>query len=265
MKDAIEFSQALRWGIPGWILFVVVALLLTIDSALGGKTSLPAPASLLARDSFAAALLVAGAGVPVGYLLYQVYFCWRWNSRWSGKDIRIGSFEVQQGRIAGIRQTLQGVGVDKKIKKPIWLGQYVAYLNRFLKGGNTDYRRAWNYMEIILLEFGTRDEASKILYERSRYLLDMLHGLGVCMWAVFCGGLFWFIAKIHFYIFNLYPAALLGALANDLVGYIAVGVLLTGFYLVLHRNFMNTRSQVIDVQNHLLKRNLSNKRILRSL
>lgn len=68
--------QVVRWSIPGWVFLLVLAVLQTVTWLIQGR-SLP---SILQRGipllTPAAVAAVLTAGVPLGFILYQIYYSW---------------------------------------------------------------------------------------------------------------------------------------------------------------------------------------------
>lgn len=84
------FRQIIRWGIPGWLsvilLLILMAIALFIAEVLAALApSLQSCVSLEVRLSAIRgaanlALPLAGAGVPFGFVIYQVYFWTYWSA-----------------------------------------------------------------------------------------------------------------------------------------------------------------------------------------
>lgn len=79
-KEGIDIGnsemQILRWGIPGWIaVLTYIILSFSINNydagALKEKTNIDA--SLLAGTA-----ILTVIGIPLGYVVYQIYFCVKW-------------------------------------------------------------------------------------------------------------------------------------------------------------------------------------------
>jgi hypothetical protein len=68
--------QVVRWSIPGWVFLFVLALLQATTWFVEGNSPssiLQAEAPLLTPAAIAA---VVTAGVPLGFILYQIYYSW---------------------------------------------------------------------------------------------------------------------------------------------------------------------------------------------
>lgn len=77
-----------RWGIPGWSVIISLILFICFDFIGGGGNKILNIVKSMIDDSdilelAICGIVVAGAGIPIGYFLYQIYFYFRWNSPWS--------------------------------------------------------------------------------------------------------------------------------------------------------------------------------------
>jgi hypothetical protein len=217
--------------------------------------------ALVNKDSFAAIILVAGAGVPAGYILYQFYFCWRWNLPWSGDDLSLGCIEIQQGRRKGILATLEGVPLENRVDGPSCLRTYVDYLRRFVSGGETDFRMAWNCIDILLAELGCRSESNGAMAERNRYVMDMMHALGASTWAVFFTWLVVVLVKVFNDLKTLGQSSIIDW--TEIGTFLLLTTVAGAISLVFRINFGNTRSQVISIQKYMLQKFFEQKPALR--
>lgn len=68
--------QVVRWSIPGWVFLLMLAVLQALTWLIQGSSTamiLSAGAPLLTPAGVAA---VVTAGVPLGFILYQIYYSW---------------------------------------------------------------------------------------------------------------------------------------------------------------------------------------------
>jgi hypothetical protein len=245
--QANDASQILRWGTPGWVCILALLLFTLIDGLfsvlLGEKTILFLRIIESGKDSLGVAALVAGAGVPIGYLLYQIYFYIRWNWPFAAKGILF-----LHGRERDISETIVGVPIDRLSMSEIWRKEYIDSAGAFLDGRVADHKKAWYFLESLFLDYSSTSDAARLLYDRSRYLLDILHALGTGMFALICGGI-------------LYVAAILylnwwGQIQNAWHLPLALSANLTLCIVLLwvfQANRDNTRAQIISLQNYLLR------------
>jgi hypothetical protein len=66
--------QVLRWTIPGWLLFLFLYVFGGIQVAFG----MPSPLWQIVAADADLLLAIAAAGLPVGFLIYQIYFWVYW-------------------------------------------------------------------------------------------------------------------------------------------------------------------------------------------
>ena len=101
--------QVVRWSIPGWVFLFVLALLQATTWLVEGNSPngiLQAEAPFLTPAAIAA---VVTAGVPLGFILYQIYYSWY------GKVLPFGFVNRDRGAdillslSPDIRKTLCGI------------------------------------------------------------------------------------------------------------------------------------------------------------
>lgn len=191
---------------------------------------------------------VVGAGVPVGFVLYQIYFFWRWI--W-------GIPSAEKERIKDIRKTLEGIPDKSKLS---WSREYLVSSKAFNEH-LTDvidkmYKEAWYCLEIILADFAAEDKKAKIMYERSLHLFDLFHALGTNMWAVIFGFVLYLLAKMY-YLINSVPFQLDRIDIFAIIVTLFLGWLL---FMVFYSNWNNVRYHIISLHNYLLRK-LINERL----
>jgi hypothetical protein len=194
-SDATRF---LRWGIPGWIailsfvIFTVTDLLGNPDGLrklneyVGGVIAVTGQSS-----TAAAAILVAAAGLPLGFIIYQFYFFIRWNSPFS-RDGLFPPFIV--GRSTDLKRTLRDFTDSQIAGKDRWRKDWIdhpAYAQ--------DHSFSWRYVVEGLVpeaiqKLDTRYNGTRI-NERYRYLLDILHTLGASIIGTYLAFLLYLIQK----------------------------------------------------------------------
>jgi hypothetical protein len=98
----MDSNKFLRWGIPGWLIPVTMLIFIVLD-ALSANDSLmyETISGIFEASDFIqiifAAVLVSGAGIPIGFIIYQIYYYLRWSSPFSGKGFRL-SFVLAFGQ-----------------------------------------------------------------------------------------------------------------------------------------------------------------------
>ena len=178
MKDN-EQSKYIRWGIPGWVMFITFFGLTAIDILFSPESdknqifvSIRDFANNIGTNSsmFAAiaALLVAAAGIPLGFMIYQVYFYVRWNSPFSS-DGFFPPFVV--GRRQDLKRSLDGIKDEQISENDPWRKKWIANPNF-----NIDHGVMWRYLENYFIEKVHQLDATSgesNLYARYRYLLEL--------------------------------------------------------------------------------------------
>lgn len=171
-----EQANVLRWGIPGWTAIIAFILFLLCDFIFAQDDRILQLINQLfsttnITQTVLVGLLVAGAGVPVGYTIYQIYYYVRWNSPISGRGLLP---PLVGGRDAELEP------LTKRQKDKIWditlnTGWRKELFEEQEKKG---FRGYWYYLSPFLTEVFINYDTGKNALDRDRYLLDMLHSLG---------------------------------------------------------------------------------------
>lgn len=145
-------NQYLRWGIPGWVFFIVVISywIITPDFAIITFKDL----NMIAPITF-----IIGAGIPFGFIIYQIYFAVTWAGFLPHSDVP--------------RKTIIGVPNSPDL------------------GDIYDHRREWPIVENFwykkIYELGF-DKAG-FLRDRHYHMVATLHALGSTMTSIFLGNI----------------------------------------------------------------------------
>lgn len=179
----------LRWGIPGWILFISFLLFSLIDYfAANDSTIYTIINSALAGQELwrmiIATLLVAASGIPIGFLSYQIYFYLRWNSPVSKAGLLP---PLIVGREVELTLMLRDLEDEDLVLGASWR-------NRLLSSA-TDHRGSWHYISQLLTEAFSSADSSHNIADKYRYLLTTLHSLGASHVSFFLGFMFYLLAK----------------------------------------------------------------------
>ncbi|HNA54423.1 MAG TPA: hypothetical protein PKV31_10370 [Saprospiraceae bacterium] len=194
-------SRFIRWGVPGWTMLLAFASFTLLDILLSPSSSknslvdviktIVAIISLNAAASAAAALLVAAAGIPLGFVIYQAYFYIRWNSPFS-RDGFFPPFIV--GRLNDLERTMEGVHKHFIVGDDKWRREWT---NNPLY--NSDHGLKWRYIENLFTEI-VQYMDSKLsglsLHVRYRYLMDLMHTLGAALFGIYLGYLGYILLKV---------------------------------------------------------------------
>lgn len=151
--------------------------------------------------SAAVVLLVAAAGIPLGFFIYQIYFYIRWNSPFS----RDGMFPpFIEGRMNDLKRVMDGISDEEITGGVKWRKDWIE-----MPSFRNDHTMEWRYIENYFTEITARlkDEGVN-LYARYRYLMDLLHTLGAGLFGIYLGYLGYLLAivKIKHYSFTLLAA-----------------------------------------------------------
>jgi len=178
MKDETTF---IRWGIPGWTVAIAILIFVFSDyfSANDDRMFVLLNQAFLSTGSWQAllaALLVSGAGIPLGFVIYQIYFYLRWNSPVS-KD---GFFPpLIVGRLAELKDFMRDLSADDLSLGIDW--------RKDLISGADDHRSVWYYVTSLLAEAFLSADPGGGASDRHKYLLDTLHTLGASHLAFYFG------------------------------------------------------------------------------
>ncbi|MCE9647046.1 MAG: hypothetical protein K8S20_13675 [Chloroflexi bacterium] len=165
-------SQFVRWGIPGWTLAISFIIFALFDN---NSKIIVNTANLFATqgngDNFWALLfagvLTIGAGIPVGYLIYQIYFYLRWVSPVSKNGFWPPAIH---GRMEEMNDSL------REIKK-LTLGFGEPWREGVIKD-TSDHRTFWHYINPLLHEALVKIDRNDVYYRHLGYLKETLHSLG---------------------------------------------------------------------------------------
>jgi len=144
-------SQVIKWGIPGWIFILTISWYDYLSNNFQMYYKI---------DSYLAAtiLLLTVMGIPIGYLIYQIYFFFRWQ------------FDA------------------KTVPYDVW--PFAPPYSKWKDPGN--HKQDWLYVEVewhkvILLLQACESKCGLIVLERYKHLLRMFHGMGASIWSVSLG------------------------------------------------------------------------------
>jgi len=111
--------------------------------------------------------LVAGAGIPLGFLIYQIYFYLRWVSPMS----KNGLFPpFLHGRMAEMKDSLRNIDIQKLALKKEW--------RKVVIDETKDHRSVWHYISPFLHEVLLEVDKNDVLHKHLSYLKETLHSLG---------------------------------------------------------------------------------------
>lgn len=219
-----DLTKLARWIVPGWTAIITFVLFIFLDvmfSPPGANLHLfnnlgDLISTITGIDAVLLTLLVAGSGIPIGFLIYQFYFFLRWNSPFS----RDGLLSLIPGRMRDLDRTILGLNAKITLTNDEWRKQKVTH-SLF----TIDHGYKWRYIEPLFLqacaEFDTKYEGLSI-YSRHRYLHEVVHTLGASIGAVYFGFAGYLALKVNKEHLTLSPYLL------------GIFIIAGGFFWLLH-------------------------------
>lgn len=213
MLDAAR--QAIRWSIPGWLLCLFVLGFLIIDMIFSGQAFLepntePSNTFLLVSGLLTPHILLATgvAGMPIGFLLYQLYYAMYWRAPLFLREWpRDKGFWILRGIDTDYQRLFQepppfrtSFYDDEDDREPFrftvrWRAFWANPLDRnsFLEllGLTTRdaafrYRQNW-WLEESLWYRIILDNDAGLLETRATFMADVYHSLGAAFIALWAG------------------------------------------------------------------------------
>lgn len=183
-----DLTKLARWVVPGWTAITAFLLFVFCDVAFSPPNSpfhlfndlSELIKSITGVDAILVTLLIAGSGIPIGFIIYQFYFFLRWNSPFS----RDGLLALIPGRMKDLERTT--FGLDKKLAlNSNWRKQKISHpLFRI------DHGFKWRYIEPLFLQACAELDSkypNLSIYSRHRYLHEVVHTLGASIGAIYFG------------------------------------------------------------------------------
>jgi hypothetical protein len=165
-------SQFVRWGIPGWTMAVSFLTFVLIDYVSANDDRM----YLVINSAFGkegvwsivlAGFLIAGAGIPLGYLIYQIYFYLRWVSPVSKNGFLP---PLLTGRMQEMQASLRDINILDLDFGQEWRRQFILETK--------DHRAIWYYISAMLSEALLTLDHDDVLHKHLSYLKETLHSLG---------------------------------------------------------------------------------------
>ena len=189
MKTESDLTKLARWIVPGWIsilaflTFVACDIIATYPEQNEVIETLNTfMGTVEAQGALVAGLFIAAAGVPLGFLIYQIYFFFRWNSPFS----RHGLLDpLISGRMGDLDRLSAGIKSLAMNNGGQWRKEWVTS-SLFEK----DHGFRWRYIELLFTEAAQwldKKSDGATLYARHRYLHEIVHTLGAATAAVYLG------------------------------------------------------------------------------
>ncbi len=201
VAERINFARFARWAIPGWVAIALLLVFLVIDykfapnsrniiKCLYGNRFI----SLNIQDALSVIVLLVVLSIPLGFIIYQIYYYFRWNSPFS----RDGSnpFFNSPGRLRETNFVLvdfpdksalysNSLGTDEWRKE--WIKHILFAIN---------HKFRWRYIELLFYDtIFSMNNGRQWLY-RYRYRQEILHTLGTVSVSVVISFVVYLLAKM---------------------------------------------------------------------
>lgn len=183
-------SQFIRWGIPGWMVAVSFIFFMVLDYFSANDLTTFNAINTISLDNQAvwwlviAGFLVAGAGIPLGFLIYQIYFYFRWVSP-ASKDGLLPP--LINGRMTEMNDSLKDLDPVKLGLKSEWREKLII--------ANQDHRSVWHYISPFLHEIFLELDKDNVLHNHINYLKETMHSIGASYLGVAFGYLAYIVTK----------------------------------------------------------------------
>lgn len=225
MIEASDLTKLTRWVIPGWLTYLAFYVFVSIDiifSPSGGKRIFPSVADFISGmteiNALLTVVLVAAAGVPLGFIIYQIYFYLRWNSPFSRDGLLP---PLLTGRRNDLKMITKDIKFGYQERNNKWRDNWVKH-PLFTR----DHKYRWRYIELLFYEATQKNNDIKeglATYSRHRYLHEVTHTLGASIVALYVGFLGYCFLKFYF------------GLTDISKNIVAIVVLVTILFFLLNR------------------------------
>ncbi len=198
--NPIDINKFVRWSIPGWVAILSVFLFIGVDilsTPGGGQLSVGEISRYLKTlgldDVNVSTFLVALAGFPLGFLIYQFYFFVRWNSPFSEN----GLFPpLIMGRQVDLERIIRDVPPEQLVL------HYSSWRDNWIKNNafKNDHGFKGQYIESLITEIIQKIDTKYMgsrLYDRYRYLVEMTHTLGAALGGIYIGFAGYLLIKVR--------------------------------------------------------------------
>jgi hypothetical protein len=185
----IETKYIIRWGIPGWVLiaFILIPFVLTEN----GREKLLGLGAINTAELLAVFLSAGFIGVPIGYLLHQLYFSINWLFRVDNKIVSLILSHL--GYSFHKRKIYKGTIdlIDKKYRSEVENENFKDKIHK----SYFHLDAVWQF-QLLKLDESRRN----YIAERYRYFLNTIHGLGAlraCLVVTILTNIFMFLLVSH--------------------------------------------------------------------
>ncbi len=202
-SEQFSFARIVRWAIPGWVAVLAFAAFVSLDILGAGANETELSRSVVRSfktleteqvvPGLVTLLLIAAAGVPLGFVIYQVYFFLKWNSPFSRKGL-LPPFIV--GGIDDLDRMLGDIDPKELIlNKDPWREKWISH-----PMFKIDHSFRWRYVDLVFTQAAQAIDTkwpALSLYSRYRYVYELMHLLGVSLVGVYLGFLSYLIYKVR--------------------------------------------------------------------
>ena len=222
-------STFLRWGIPGWVVAISFIIFMTADYVASNDSKLYETVNTAMTEGelwhfIVVGILVAGAGVPLGFLIYQLYIYARWNSPFARRGF-LPPFLL--GR-AEEMETYQAL-VDGLAAQAPWREVMIGHL----VNPDKDHRTLRRYIRPLLSEALVNADSTGALCKYHLRQETILHSLGTSYIAYVLGYVLyltvkWKIETTHWgwmiwaFVLTLIVATMVALADNDRAGRVTI-------------------------------------------
>lgn len=210
---AMNENQFIRYGIPGWTFIIVIVNYWIISNGFTFNSILDKNYNFVGPVTF-----IIGAGLPIGFLIYQLYFQFDWLAH---LILKISS------KILTNIQTPDELFKD--IKYWTYKTQKSIQIVEFM----------WNKK---MYELGNESE---FLNEKLKELLMLLHALGASGIAIVVG---------HFVSYMLFSIFLGYSKVNNPIAFLTVLIFWAFLLLAIIMNYRYVQYNIICFQNSIIRR-----------
>jgi hypothetical protein len=189
MKSENDLTKLARWAIPGWVAILSFLTFTIVDIVVTPPNQPRIYPSVLdvfnvvsGSNAILSAILIAAAGVPLGFIIYQAYFYMRWNSPFSRDGLLS---PLLPGRMSDLDESTRGISLEEMEEGTKWRQEWIRN-PLFLR----DHGYKWRYIELFFTEAAQKIDsrfAGLSIYARHRYLHEVMHTLGASIGAVYFG------------------------------------------------------------------------------
>lgn len=195
-----DVTRFIRWSVPGWtaILSAIIFIGVDVISSRNGHVYIYGSLTEFLKivnqgDILANIFIIALAGFPMGFLIYQVYYFIRWSSPFSRNGL-LPPFIV--GREVDLNRILRDISNETiSFGNSDWRSKWVNH-----KAFTNDHAFRWEYIESLFTEILQKIDSKYPgvkCYERYRYLTDIMHTLGASLVGIYAGFFGYLVLKMR--------------------------------------------------------------------